>query len=153
MRRLFETDDSWLWTMQRLVLGVVFFAHGAQMALGWFGGPGLHRTLRALESGGMPPLIAVLVILAQFLGSLCLIVGFFTRVAALGISAVMLGAIALVHSRVGFFMNWTGTLRGEGFEFHLLALALSVSLMVAGAGAWSIDGLLAHPHIRRVQPA
>jgi putative oxidoreductase len=68
-----------------------------------------------------------------------LIFGFLTRIAAFGISVNMLVAIATVHGAMGFFMNWTGAQKGEGFEYHLLVLAITAFLMIRGAGAFSID--------------
>jgi len=87
--------------------------------------------------------LALLAIAAEFLGPLGLAVGLLTRVAALGIAVVMLVAF-MVHERHGFFMNWFGAQQGEGVEYHLLALGLAIALIVGGAGAWSIDALLAH---------
>ena len=88
---------------------------------------------------GMPVPLTVLVLAAELAGSLLLIVGFLTRVAAFGIGCVMLSAILLVHGQIGFFMNWAGSQKGEGFEYHLLALGLSIALMIKGGGALSVD--------------
>ena len=126
----------------RLTLAVVMFAHGAQKVLGWFGGSGLRGTLDFLRKSGVPSPVAVLTIMAEFLGPLGLAVGLLTRVAALGIAAVMLGAILTVHRR-RFFMNWYGNQQGEGFEYHLLAIGLAVALVLDGPGAWSLDALIA----------
>jgi putative oxidoreductase len=126
----------------RVMLGLVFFPHGAQKVLGWFGGHGLAGTLDFFtQTLGVPLVLALLVIAAEFLGALGLIVGLLTRVAAFGIGCVMLGAIALVHWPNGFFMNWGGNQGGEGFEYHLLALAISVALMISGGGRFSLDAL------------
>ena len=127
----------------RLTLAVVMFAHGAQKALGWFGGDGLRRTLDSLRKSGVPSPVAVLAIMVEFLGPLGLAVGLLTRVAALGIAAVMLGAILTVHGRHGFFMNWYGSQPGEGFEYHVLAIGLAVALVLNGAGVWSLDAVIA----------
>jgi len=127
----------------RLTLAVVMFAHGAQKVLGWFGGYGLRGTLDALRKSGVPSPVAVLAIMAEFLGPLGLAVGLLTRVAALGIAAVMLGAILTVHGRHGFFMNWYGNQPGEGFEYHVLAIGLAVALVLNGAGVWSLDAVIA----------
>ena len=124
----------------RLTLAVVMFAHGAQKALGWFGWRG---TLDSLRKSGVPSPVAVLAIVAEFLGPLGLAVGLLTRVAALGIAAVMLGAILTVHGRHGFFMNWYGNQPGEGFEYHVLAIGLAVALVLNGAGVWSLDAVIA----------
>ncbi len=127
----------------RLTLAVVMFAHGAQKALGWFGGDGLRGTLDSLRKSGVSSPVAVLAIMAEFLGPLGLAVGLLTRVAALGIAAVMLGAILTVHGRHGFFMNWYGNQLGEGFEYHVLAIGLAVALVLNGAGVWSLDAVIA----------
>ena len=139
-RKLITTDDNPATVILRLVLGVVFFAHGAQKLLGWFGGPGFSGTM-GLFTGYLhiPAPFALLAIAAEFLGGLGLIVGFLTRIAAFGITVNMLVAIATVHRSFGFFMNWTGTQKGEGFEYHLLVLAITAYLMIRGAGAFSVD--------------
>jgi putative oxidoreductase len=143
-KRLFETNDSFVSLFQRVLLGSIVLAHGAQKLLGWFGGWGFEGTVAWFgDALHVPAPLAVLVILSDFFGSLLLIAGAFTRVAAFGTSATMLGAILLFHAPNGFFMNWSGSQAGEGFEFHLLALALSLPLMLQGAGAWSLDGRLA----------
>jgi putative oxidoreductase len=127
----------------RLTLAVVMFPHGAQKALGWFGGYGLRGSLDALRKAGIPSAVAVLVIIAEFLGPLGLALGLLTRVSALGIAAVMLGSIVAVHRQHGFFMNWYGNQPGEGFEYHVLAIGLAVALVLNGAGVWSLDAVIA----------
>ena len=144
IRKLFATDDNAATAVLRLVLGVVFFAHGAQKMLGWFGGFGFSGTMGFFT--GMlhiPALFAFLAITAEFFGGLGLILGFLTRIAAFGIAANMLVAIGMVHSPFGFFMNWSGTQKGEGFEYHLLVLAMTAFLMIRGAGALSVDRAIA----------
>jgi putative oxidoreductase len=128
--------------MLRLVLGVVFFAHGAQKLLGWFGGYGFHGTIGFFEHLGIPAAAGFLVICTKFFGGLGLIVGLLTRIAALGIGVEMIGAIFLVHLPNGFFMNWSGTQKGEGFEYHLLAIAVAATLLLRGAGPFSADRAL-----------
>jgi putative oxidoreductase len=128
--------------MLRVVLGVVFFAHGAQKLLGWFGGYGFHGTMGMFEHMGMPAPVALLIICTEFFGGLGLIVGLLTRIAALGIGAEMIGAIFLVHLPNGFFMNWAGTQKGEGFEYHLLTIATAAALLLRGSGAFSLDRTL-----------
>lgn len=144
VRRLFATDGNYATALLRLVLGVVFFAHGAQKMLGWFGGFGFTGTM-GFFTGAMhiPAPLAFLAIAAEFFGGLGLILGFLTRIAAFGIAVNMLVAIAMVHSKFGLFMNWTGAQKGEGFEFHLLVLAMTAFLMVCGAGAFSLDRAIA----------
>lgn len=125
------------------MLAVVFFPHGAQKALGWFGGHGLEGTLGFFTGQlGVPLVLALLVIGAEFLGSIGLFFGFLTRVAAFGIASVMTGAIFMVHLPNGFFMNWAGKQAGEGFEFHLLVIAIAVALFITGGGRWSLDSIV-----------
>ena len=140
IRKLFATDDSTATAILRVVLGLVFFAHGAQKMLGWFGGYGFSGTMGFL-TGPMhiPAPLAFLAIAAEFFGGLGLILGFLTRIEAFGIAVVMLVAIEIVHSAFGFFMNWSGTQKGEGIEYHLLVLAVTVFLMIRGGGAFSVD--------------
>lgn len=137
---LFMTNGDWVLAVVRIVLGVILFAHGAQKLLGWYGGPGFANTVQALTTHvRLPKVIAVLVILTEFLGGLGLIVGFLSRLAALAILITMLGAIATVHYAHGLFMNWMGDKKGHGFEYHLLAIALALIVIVKGAGAFSLD--------------
>jgi putative oxidoreductase len=144
LRKLTHTDSSIGTTIIRVLLGAVFFAHGAQKLLGWFGGYGFSGTMGFFTGTlHIPAVFAFLAIAAEFFGGLGLIFGVLTRVAAFGIAVNMLVAIAMVHSRFGFFMNWSGNQKGEGFEYHLLALAMSAFLVLEGAGAFSVDRQLA----------
>lgn len=142
-RRILATDDSTATAILRLVLGIVFFAHGAQKMLGWFGGFGFSGTM-GYFTGSMhiPAPLAFLAIAAEFFGGLGLILGFLTRIAAFGIAVNMVVAIITVHSAFGFFMNWNGTQKGEGFEYHVLVLAMTAFLIIRGAGAVSVDRAL-----------
>jgi putative oxidoreductase len=142
-RKLIATDSDFATTILRLVLGVIFFAHGAQKALGWFGGYGFTGTMGFFTGVlHIPAVFAFLAIAAEFLGGLGLILGLLTRVASFGIFCNMVVAIAMVHGRFGFFMNWTGAQKGEGYEYHLLVLATTAFLMIRGAGTASVDRLL-----------
>lgn len=142
-QKVLRTNNDTAPFVLRLVLAIVIFPHGAQKLIGWFGGNGLNGTLGWFTEGlGVPWILAFLVIVAEFFGSLALAVGFLSRIAAAGIGCVMTGAVLLVHLQNGFFMNWQGTKSGEGFEYHLLALAIVVSLLITGGGRWSIDGFL-----------
>lgn len=151
IRKLTVTDNDVATTILRLVLGVIFFAHGAQKMLGWFGGYGFTGTM-GFFTGVMhiPAVFAFLAIAAEFFGGIGLILGLFTRVAAFGVLCNMIVAVAMVHSRFGFWMNWTGTQKGEGFEYHLLLIAASVLLMIRGAGAASVDRLFSSPAKSRI---
>ncbi len=144
LRKLTATENSSAIAILRLVLGIVFFAHGAQKMLGWFGGYGFSGSMGFMT--GMlhiPALFAFLSITAEFFGGLGLILGVLTRVAAFGIAVNMLVAVVMVHARFGLFANWSGTQKGEGIEFHLLVLAMTVFFMLKGAGALSMDRKLA----------
>lgn len=143
LRKILATTDDWTLTLLRLVMGVVFFAHGAQKALGWFGGYGFSGTMGFFTNMmHIPAVFAFLAICAEFLGGIGLILGALGRIAAFGISCNMVVAVLMVHGHIGFFMNWTGQQKGEGFEYHLLAIAIAVVLMVKGSGAFSVDRAL-----------
>ncbi len=140
MKPLVRTDASWAPAILRIGLGAAMFPHGAQKLFGWFGGGGFLPTLQLFTTQmHIPALLAVLVILAESLGSVGLILGLLTRVAAFGIACVMVGAVAMVHWHNGFFMNWSGHQAGEGFEYHVLAITICLALMVAGGGRYSLD--------------
>lgn len=142
--RLFNTDNSWAGLILRVGLGVVMFAHGAQKLLGWFGGNGFDGTMGFFtHTMGLSWLAAFLVIIGESVGSLGLIAGFLTRFTAASFIVIMVGAIATVHWPQGFFMNWFGQQSGEGFEYHLLVIAMSAALVVIGGGKWSMDGVIA----------
>jgi putative oxidoreductase len=140
---LLGTDGDWALAIVRVALGVVFFAHGAQKTLGWFGGTGLQDTLRTFRDFlQIPEPLALLAVAAEFLGGLGLIVGLLSRVAALGIAVIMCIAIFTVHRKFGFFMNWYGEKKGHGIEYHILVLALVSVVIIRGAGPFSLDRVL-----------
>src|SRR5580658_2668949 len=141
MKKLMRTSNDVSLTTLRVVLGGVFIANGAQKMLGWFGGYGFHGTMGFFEHMGMPAPVAFLVICTEFFGGLGLIVGLRTRIAALGIGVEMIGALFMAHLPNGFFMNWAGSQKGEGVEYHLLAIAVAAALLLRGAGAFSLDRL------------
>lgn len=146
--KLLETDTkNTTLLLQRAVLGLVMFPHGAQKLFGWFGGYGFSASMDYFTNTmHLPVPIALLVILGESLGAAMLIAGLGTRLAAFGISAIMFGAVVTTHAEFGFFMNWFGAQQGEGFEFHLLALALSVPLTVWGGGALAADASILSRH-------
>jgi len=135
------TFDSWSRLVVRVVLGVIFFAHGAQKTFGWFGGRGFTATLDGFQQRlGIPRPAGALAALTECFGGLALIVGLLARPAALGVAIVMLVAIAKVHWQHGFFVNFAGVPnKGHGYEFNLALLAMAVSVLIAGAGALSLD--------------
>ena len=143
IRDLLSTDPDWSLTIIRIILGVVFFAHGAQKVFGWFGGQGLKETMRTMHDFlGLPLPLAFAAVVTEFLGGMGLILGLLSRVAALGIGVTMLSAIVMVHGRNGLFMDWFGARKNHGYEFHLLAIALVVVLVAKGSGALSVDRFL-----------
>ncbi len=144
METLFGTEPSVGLLIIRLVLGIIFFAHGAQKVLGWYGGYGLKGTVAYFNSMGMPVPLAYLVCFIEFLSGIGLIIGFLARLCGLGIAAVMIGAMATVHWQHGFFLNAElKPGKGHGIEFTLALLAMALAVLVEGAGAVSIDGWLA----------
>lgn len=144
MQKLFATANDYTLTLLRLILGIIFFAHGSQLVLGWYGGLGFSASMGIFtHMMGIPAAFAFLAIMAQFLGSIGLIVGLLGRVAAFGIMVDMLVATLMVHLHNGFFMNWYGNQKGEGYEYHLLAMAIAIALIVKGSGALSLDFMLA----------
>jgi len=143
LRRVIATQGDWGATVARVALGAVMLPHGAQKLLGWFGGYGFPGTMGFLTTQvGLPYPIALLVILTESIGALFLVLGLASRVMAAGVAAVMVGAIATVHLANGFFMNWSGAQKGEGFEYHILAIALALVVMLRGSGAASVDRAL-----------
>jgi len=143
LKSLFKTTDDIVPLILRVLLGAVFFPHGAQKVLGWFGGYGFSGTMGAFtQQMHIPALFAFLAIAAEFAGSLALIAGLFTRVAAFGIAAVMAVAV-MMHWQHGFFMNWSGAQKGEGIEYHLLAAGLALVLIIRGGGKWALDSVIA----------
>jgi putative oxidoreductase len=140
MKKIFQTNESNASTIIRIVLGLILFPHGAQKMLGWFGGYGFNGTMGFLTgTAGLPWIMAFLVIAIEFFGAIALIVGFATRIVAVGIISLFTGIILTSHSQNGFFMNWYGNLKGEGYEFHLLIIGMAIALLVSGAGKWSVD--------------
>lgn len=142
--KFFATSQSWVPFIIRITLGLVILPHGLQKTLGLFGGYGFAGTMGFFTgSMGVPAVVAFLVIMAESLGALSLIFGFITRFSAASLILVMLGAVLMGHYDNGFFMNWYGNQKGEGFEYHLLVIGMAASLVVSGAGKFSIDNLIA----------
>ena len=142
-RSLIATTEDSAPTIARILLGLVMFPHGAQKALGWYGGAGMAGTMDYMTGVlHIPAVFAALAIAAEFLGSLGLIAGLLGRLAAFGIAVDLAVAMMLAHRPNGFFMNWTGQQKGEGYEYHLLAIGLAAIVIVKGSGAFSLDRLL-----------
>jgi putative oxidoreductase len=144
MEMLFATFPSKSLFIVRVVLGVIFFAHGAQKVFGWFGGPGLRGVIGYFrQSLGIPAPLTVLAALTELLGGVAMIVGFLVRPAAVGLVLVMLVAIAKVHAPNGFFLNWAlEPGKGHGYEMNLALIAMALAVLVGGAGILSIDRLI-----------
>ena len=136
---LTRTSGQWTPLILRLTLAIVFFPHGAQKVLGWFGGYGFTGSVGFFTGQGMPYIIALLPVLTEFLAPFALAAGLFTRIAALAVGFEMVVAVLMVHLHNGFFMNWFGNQKGEGFEYHLLVIGIAIALIVQGAGRWSAD--------------
>jgi putative oxidoreductase len=144
LEALLQTSDTWALLPIRLALGAIFIGHGAQKLFGWFGGYGPKGTIGYFQQAlGVPPPLTVLAILAEFFGGLGVLLGLLTRLAAAGITAVMLVAIAKVHWSHGFFLNWElKPNRGHGYEMNLALIGMALALLIAGGGALSMDRLL-----------
>ena len=141
---LTRTSGQWTPLILRLTLAVVFFPHGAQKVLGWFGGYGFTGTMGFFTAKmGLPYAVALLPVLTEFLAPFALVAGLCTRIAALAVAVEMVVAVLTVHLANGFFMNWFGTQKGEGFEYHLLVIGISLALLVHGAGRFSVDQAIA----------
>ena len=138
---LFDTKGSGtIAIIARIAIGIVLFPHGAQKLLGWFGGYGFSNTMQFFtETAGLPWHVGFLVIIIEFFGSISLLIGFATRVWTIALIALTLGIIFHSHIQNGFFMNWEGNQKGEGIEYFLLLLALSIISLYSGSGRGSVD--------------
>ena len=128
-----KAGTSILILMLRVILGYVFFYHGAQKVLGWFGGPGLEGFVGYMTEGGMPAIIAYLVGFGEFLGGIGLIIGLLTKPAALGMAIIMAGATFIVHWSAGF------SAQNGGYEYPLTLLIISIVVFLYGGGDYSVD--------------
>ena len=142
--KLFPTANDPTLTVARIVLAAVFFAHGSQKMFGLFGGRGIQGTIEIFESTMvLPAPLTFLVMFTEVFGALGLLLGLLSRVAAVGVGVIMVVAPFANNLYPRFFMNWTGRQTGEGYEYHLLAIALILGVVVRGGGAWSIDRMIA----------
>ena len=149
-RKLFPTSNDPTLTIARIVLAMIFFAHGSQKMFGFFGGRGIEGTIEIFQSTmGLPAPLTILVMCTEVFGALGLLLGLLSRVAALGVGVIMVVAPFANNLYPRFFMNWTGRQMGEGYEYHLLAIALIVGVVVRGGGAWSLDGIIARGRVPR----
>jgi len=120
-------------TILRVVVGVIFLAHGSQklFVFGFSGVTGAFAQMGVPAAGILGPFVAFV----EFFGGLALISGLLTRLASLGLMSTMIVAISLVHLKGGFFAP-------TGVEFPLSLLGSTLLLAITGAGAWSLDGLI-----------
>jgi len=144
MKKLFTTNpENWSALVARLALALTIFPHGAQKLFGWFGGYGFNGTMGFMTGqGGLSYIVALFVILIESIGALMILFGFGTRIAALGIFGLFTGIVFKAHLTNGFFMNWAGTQKGEGIEYFVLLLGLSIVLLIAGGGKASVDAAI-----------
>jgi putative oxidoreductase len=140
LQRIVATQPGLAALIARVVVGLVILPHGLQKTLGWFGGYGFTGTMGYFTGTlHIPWIFAFAAILAESLGAVLLVIGMATRLVAGAIAVVMAVAVVMVHAEHGFFMNWFGNQKGEGFEYHLLAIGLCVVSVVWGGGSWSVD--------------
>jgi putative oxidoreductase len=143
MSKLLRTTPDFTLTVARVVLAVIFFAHGSQKAFGWFGGPGFDNAIAIFQNTmGIPAPLTAFVMFTELAGSIGLALGLLSRVAALGLIGLMAVAPFANGLYPQFFMNWTGKSPHEGYEYHLLAIALSLAVLVRGGGALSVDAAI-----------
>ncbi|NII27239.1 DoxX family protein [Pseudoflavitalea sp. X16] len=139
-QRLLATTNNYNWLILRVSLGVVMLGHGLQKAFGWFGGYGWNNTMGYFTGTvGLPAWLSALVILIESLGALLLLIGFAGRINAALMAIVMAGAFFVDHLPNGFFMNWFGSNKGEGYEFDILFWAIAIVITINGSGKFSVD--------------
>jgi len=142
-KKLINTDNDIVPLVLRVILGIVFYYHGMQKLTTMYGGYGFTGTMGFFTGKlGIPAVFAFLAIMAEGIGWAGLISGLLTRVAAFGITVNMIVAVYMLHWQNGIFMNWFGNQKGEGFEYHLLAIAIGIALIIKGGGALSVDRVL-----------
>ncbi len=143
LKKVIQTNNDWAGLITRLTIGGVLFPHGAQKMLGMFGGYGFTGTMDFFtQQINLPWIVALSIIVIEFVGGIAMIMGFASRVWALAIASLFVGIIFTSHLEHGFFMNWFGTQKGEGYEYALLIIGLSVAIFVNGSGKFSIDNII-----------
>ena len=140
--RLLQTDPDYIYLFLRIVAGVIIFPYGMQKLLGWFdnlgGGVGIRETLIQMKNKKIPSAIAWLVIIGQSFGSIALVLGFLSRIAAAANFIIFTGAM-LVHARDSWTMNWLGKKKGEGIEYFAILLSILLVIILRCSGPLSID--------------
>lgn len=124
---------DWALLVVRVIVGIIFMAHGAQKVFGAFGGPGLAGVVQ-----NMGP-IGYLVAIGEFFGGLGLVVGFLSRFSAAALTVIMIGAIVMVHGKNGFFLS------SRGYEYNLALIGLLLPILIAGPGSLTVGRLLPLP--------
>ena len=138
--KIFKTNNDWTGLVTRLTIGLILFPHGAQKMLGMFGGYGFSGTMGFFtDTMHLPWIIGFLAVIIEFVGALSLITGFASRIWSALTIGLFIGIIFTSHLDNGFFMNWFGNQKGEGYEYHLLIIGLSLATLVNGSGKYSID--------------
>jgi len=147
LEKWFVGKENWAPLPMRVSLGVIFFAHGAQKVLGWFGGYGWHGTMQYFtQTLGIPAPLAAVAFLTELLGGLALLLGLGTRWAALLLTGEMTVAALKVHLAHGFFLNWMNTPNaGHGIEYNLALIGATLALVITGSGCLSVDATLKKP--------
>ena len=141
--KIFQTNNDWTGLIIRLTVGLIIFPHGAQKLFGWFGGPGFTGEMGFFtQTLHLPWFIAFLVIVIEFFGAVSLLLGFASRLWSIAMIILFIGIIFMVHTDNGFFMNWYGNQKGEGYEYHLLIIGLSLATLINGSGKFSADRLI-----------
>ncbi|GGH03216.1 DoxX family protein [Pedobacter zeae] len=142
IKTLLSSESSFAPLILRVTFAVVIWPHGSQLLLGWFGGPGYSNSMAMFGAFALPAMISFLVIAIQFFGSLFILFGLFTRITSVAAIILFLGMIFKAHIQVGFFMNWSGTLQGEGYEYHFLVIGILLVLAIYGSGKIALDNEL-----------
>lgn len=141
---LFQTDGSYSYMVLRFGLAVTFFMHGTQHAFGWHGGKGAYAQVTNWhDKYHIPVPIGYFALFIELFAVVSMILGFLVRPAALGLAVFMCFAMFLSHWSNGFFLA-SAPGRGSGIEYTLALIVISLTLVVGGAGAVSIDALLSH---------
>jgi putative oxidoreductase len=139
-RKLIATDNSYSWLILRVLLGTVMLAHGVQKAFGWFEGFGWTNSVNYFtHTVGLPAPLAAFIIFIETIGAVLLIIGFAARINVVLMGIVIAGAFFVNHLPNGFYMNWFGNHKGEGYEFDILFWAITAVLAINGSGKFSID--------------
>jgi putative oxidoreductase len=143
MKKLLATEKSSAATILRVFLAIIVFPHGAQKLLGWFGGYGFEGTMHYFtQTVGLPWIGGFLVIVLEFFGSLALLIGMGTRILSLLFLILAISIVLSSHIQFGFFQNWLGNQKGEGYEYFLFWIAIAWALIIKGAGNYSVDSFL-----------